>query len=219
MKKQKNHSRIYKIDGVGVNLERFYPVQTVEQKNDIRKKYGFSEGDFILIYTAEFIKRKNHALLFEILPEIKKEIQNLKVLLCGKGELLNYYKEYAATKKMDYISFIGYTKDVAEYCRISDILVMPSFQEGLPMGMIEGIATGLPVVASNIRGHCDVINDGENGFLCDVKNPQVFKDKILELYNNLELRMEIGKKNIERAEKYSIENALQKMTEIYKTVM
>ena len=66
MKRQKNHFKIYKIDGVGVNLERFYPCASSEEKIALREKYGFSADDFILIYIAEFIPRKNHKLLFDI---------------------------------------------------------------------------------------------------------------------------------------------------------
>ena len=219
MKKQKNHSKIYKIDGVGVNLERFYPCKAFEEKIALREKYGFSSYDFILIYTAEFIPRKNHKLLFDILPNLKQKIPELKVILCGKGELLEFYKEFAVQNKMDYTIFTGYTKDVADFCRLSDVLVMPSFQEGLPMAMIEAIATGLPVVASNIRGHCDVIEDCVNGFLFAAEDKQGFEKALLTLYKNPALRTEMGNRNIERAKTFSLENSLCEMQKIYCEVM
>lgn len=219
MKRQKNHSKIYKIDGVGVNLERFYPAKSIEEKNVLREKIGFSPDDFILIYTAEFIPRKNHKLLFDILPTLKGKIPGLRVVLCGKGELLEHYKDFASQNKMDYVTFTGYTKDVADYCRLSDVLVMPSFQEGLPMAMIESIATGLPVVASNIRGHCDVIEDCVNGFLFDVEDRKGFEKAIVTLYKNPALRAEMGMRNIERAKAFSLENSLNEMQEIYCEVM
>ena len=211
----KNHSKIYKIDGVGINLEKYYPAKSEEEKNGLRMQNGFSVDDFILIYTAEFIPRKNHRLLFDILPGLKAKIPNLKVILCGKGELLEYYKDFSAQNKMDYVTFTGYTKNVADYCRISDVLVMPSFQEGLPMGMIEAIATGLPVIASNIRGHNDVIEDGVNGFLLDVHKEKKFEDAIIKIYNNPLLRRHMGECNIEKAKRYSVDVALKQMQSIY----
>ena len=219
MKKQKNHSKIYKIDGVGVNLERFYPVKLTEEKKELRAKFGFSSDDFIVIYTAEFIPRKNHKLLFDILPSLKEKIPCLRLVLCGRGELLEHYKNFASQNKMDYVTFTGYTKEVADYCRLSDVLVMPSFQEGLPMAMIEAIATGLPVVASNIRGHCDVIEDCVNGFLFDVEKYYGFEKAILTLYKNPSLRLEMGNRNIERAKAFSLENSLSEMQKIYCEVM
>ena len=215
MKRQKNHSKIYKIDGVGVNLEKFYPVKSIEEKQILRGKKGFSANDFILIYTAEFIPRKNHKLLFDILPKLKNKIPTLKIIFCGKGELLENYKEFAKKNTMDYVIFTGYTKEVADYCRLSDVLVMPSLQEGLPMAMIEAIATGLPVVASKIRGHIDVIASNEYGFLCNLTDKEGFCDAIFKLYSNEDLRKAIGLNNIERAKIYSVDIAVSKMAEIY----
>ena len=226
MKGQKNHSKdgiktveIYKIDGVGVNLERFHPAKAEEEKNVLRLQNGFSVDDFILIYTAEFIPRKNHRLLFDILPELKAKIPSLKLILCGKGGLLEHYKEYADRQKFDYVMFTGYTKNVPDYCRMSDVLVMPSHQEGLPLSMIESIATGLPVVASKIRGHTDVIEDCVNGFLFCEDDSSGFTKAIYTLYKNPSLRTEMGKRNVIEAQKYSVDIALNNMSEIYSSLI
>lgn len=215
----KTNVQIYKIDGVGVNLKRFYPCASYTEKIALREKYGFSPDDFILIYTAEFIPRKNHKLLFDILPALKAKIPSLKVLLCGKGELLEHYKDFAVQQKMDYVIFTGYTRDVADYCRLSDLLVMPSFQEGLPMAMIEAIATGLPVVASDIRGHNDVIEDCVNGFLFATVDVSGFEKAILTLYKNPVLRCEMGHRNVERAKAFSVEKAVSAMEKIYEELL
>jgi len=219
MKKQKNHSEIYKIDGVGVNLEKFYPAKSIEEKNKLRKEKGFSEHDFILIYTAEFIPRKNHKLLFDILPVLKNKIPELKIILCGKGELLEFYKKFSSENNLDFVTFTGYTTEVSDYCRLSDVLFMPSHQEGLSIGMIEAIATGIPVICSNIRGHTDVIEDCVNGILCENNNPESFIKAVLLLYKNPELRNTISLRNIEKAKQFSLDTALSSMAKIYETLM
>ena len=150
---------------------------------------------------------------------MKRKIPELKVILCGKGELLEHYKEFANQHKMDYTIFTGYTKDVADYCRLSDVLVMPSFQEGLPMAMIEAIATGLPVVASNIRGHCDVVEDCVNGLLFGTEETGGFEKAIITLYKNPALHTEMGERNIERAKIFSVDRAVDSMQAIYESVM
>ena len=116
---------------------------------------------------------------------------------------------------MDYVLFTGYTKDVAEWCRMADALVMPSLQEGLPMAMSEAIATGLPVVASDIRGHRDVIADCVNGFLFASDDRKGFSRAIFTLYNNPALRAEMGRRNIMLARRYSVGAALDGMTDVY----
>ena len=87
------------------------------------------------------------------------------------------------------------------------------------MAMIEAIATGLPVVASNIRGHCDVIEDCENGFLFGIDNINGFEKAIVTLYKNPALCTEMGLRNCERAKSFSVDKAVDAMKEIYGVIM
>ena len=218
MSGQKNHSEIFKIDGVGVNLSRFHPC-TLEEKNALRAELGYSESDFILIYTAEFIPRKNHKLIFNILSDLKKNIPELKIIFCGKGELLEYYKRKSELNKFNFINFTGYTNDVEFYYQISDVCISTSLQEGQGLNLVESMASGLPIVASEIRGHKDVVNNGWNGILCNLKNPKAFIDAIILLYKNPFLREEMGKRNIEEARKYSVDIAVKSMAKIYNNII
>ena len=86
MRKQKNHSRIYKIDGVGVNLERFHPV-SAEEKSAIRAELGYNTADFIITVVAELNKNKNQIMLVRKTAELKAIIPTLKILLIGKETL------------------------------------------------------------------------------------------------------------------------------------
>lgn len=215
MNGQKNHFKLYKINGVGVDLARFYPVDSLAEKNKLRRAHGFHIEDFILIYTAEFIPRKNHQLLFDILPSLKRLIPELRLILCGKGQLLEDFQTKAEDNKMDYVHFTGYTKDIPDWCRLSDVLIMPSFQEGLPIAMVEAIATGLPVVASNIRGHVDVIKDCINGFLFPPKDQEGFIKAVYTLYENPMLRQEMGMRNIDVAQNFSVKKTVSAMADIY----
>ena len=218
MKEQKNHSKLFKIDGVGVNLSRFHPCSK-EEKTELRAELGYSEKDFILIYTAEFIPRKNHKLIFDVLPELKKNIPEIKLIFCGKGELLEFYKDYCNKNCFDFVFLPGYTRKVDLYYKISDVCVSASLQEGQGLNLVESMATGLPVVASFIRGHADVINNGWNGILFNLKNPSSFIDAIILLYKNPSLRAEMGKRNIEESKKYSVDIAVQKMADIYENLI
>ena len=215
-KKKFNTKEISYSDGVGIDLNKFYSVDT-NKKIDLRKNKGFSENDFIILYVAEFIPRKNHKLIFDIVPNLKQRIPNLKIILAGKGELLDYYKKYCEENNyQDIVVFTGYTTEINTYCNISDVLLMPSFQEGLPISMIEAISTGLPVIASNIRGHTDVIVPEKNGFLCNLKDSMSFYNAVIKLYQNLDLRHAIGDNNKKRAKLYSINNVLNKVIEHYR---
>lgn len=204
------------MDGVGVNFDKFYPVKSEAEKTKLRKEKGFSKEDFIVLYTAEFIPRKNHKLVFDILPDLCSKIPGFKLILAGKGKLLDFYKEKAKELNLDdKILFTGYTTEIDTYCRLSDVLLMPSFQEGLPISMIEAIGTGLPVVASKIRGQVDVIEDGYNGFLCDLSKPEEFVDSICKLFSDKNLRKTMSKNAYQKSKIYNIETAIEKTTKLY----
>lgn len=217
--KQFNIKKIYMLNSVGINLQKFYPLNRKEEKIALRDRYGFSCNDFILLYVAEFIPRKNHRLLFNLLPSLKDSIPNLKVILAGKGPSLDFYVNYAKANNLaDTISFVGYVDNVADYCRLSDLFFMPSFQEGLPMALIESLATGLPIVCSKIRGHIDIIQHGKNGFLCDLNEEASFFNAVMKLYHDAELRDSMHAINVSDARKYSIDIILNQMMKIYNEV-
>ncbi|MBQ3640993.1 glycosyltransferase, partial [bacterium] len=92
---QKFNSQVKQIDGVGVNLTRFKPI-CKEEKNKIRTENGFNENDFILVYCAQFIPRKNHKFLLEKISKLKNQINNIKLCLIGSGHNESEIKTYAA---------------------------------------------------------------------------------------------------------------------------
>lgn len=210
---------IVKIDGVGVDLDKFKAFEKMARQK-LRKNYGYNKNDFILLYIAEFIPRKNHKMLFEILPDLRKDIPNLKLILCGKGELLEDLKNKAKELNIsEVIDFAGYRKDINNICNISDVYVTTSFQEGLPISVVEAMSSGLPIVASRIRGQVDAITDGRNGFLFDVNSSEDLKKSIYKLYENPELTMKFSKNNITDSIRFSVNIAVESMSKIYKTIM
>lgn len=211
----KKHAQVFMLDGVGINLEKFKAVSS-EEKNALRSKYKYDSGDFIILYIAEFIPRKNHGFFIKNIPELKKRIPNLKVIMPGQGVQLKEMKILAVNLEVDdIIWFPGYRKDINLLCAISDLYVTTSRQEGLPISVIEAMASGLPIVASNIRGQTDAVVPGRNGKLYQLDNNADFVEKIVALYKNPEIRTEIRKNNIEDSAKYSVDIAVKKMAEIY----
>jgi glycosyltransferase EpsD len=214
----KAHSQIliYKIDGVGIDLNRFKP-SNKDVKDHLRGVFGLSKTDFIILYIAEFIPRKNHRLLIEKSSVLKNHIKELKIIFAGTGPLFDKYKKKVKdTDLSETVLFFGYRNDIEKLCNIADVAVLPSKQEGLPLGMIECLATGLPIVCSRIRGHIDVIADRRNGLLFDLNKPAQMVDSIFELYNDSNFRNTIIENNLNDRGKYSLDTAILKMSEIYK---
>lgn len=188
----------------------------MNEKIALRSKYKYNSSDFIIFYIAEFIPRKDHGFFIKNIPELKKRIPNLKVIMPGRGVQLKEMKILAVNFEVDdIIWFPGYRKDINLLCAVFDLYVTTSRQEGLPISVIEAIASGLPIVASSIRGQTDAVLPGRNGELYQLDNNADFVGKILELYKNPKLRTEMRKNNIEDSRKYSVDIAVKKMAEIY----
>ena len=211
-------TRVERINGVGVSLDKFKPVSNIE-KILIRENNGFLEEDFIIIYCAQFIKRKNHKFILYNLKYLKDKIPNIKICFVGNGKDEIKIKKIANKLRLsNFVYFMGYRKDVNVLYAMSDLLISASKQEGFPLNIVEGMACGLPVVCSNIRGHRDIVSIAKGNILFDFKDNSFIK-AILDLYKNSKKREEIGKMNIEYAKQFSIENSLNEMEKIYLSVM
>lgn len=210
---------IKKVHGVGVDFSKFYPVND-QEKMELRRKYKFKENDFILIYPAELNINKNQLLLINTINLIKNKIPNLKLILAGSGKLLDFYKKRVTELDLNnHIIFTGYRKDIDKLIQLSDISVASSIREGLGINLVEGMACGLPVVATKNRGHKELIKHKQNGYLVDLENPKEFANCIYNLYLDKSKRKEMGDCNLKIVEKYSMENVCKELKSIYKSYL
>ncbi len=212
---ESKRTAVEKISGIGVNIERFAPA-SAEEKEALKKQYGY-EGKFLLIYAAEFIPRKNHRFFIDAAADLCKLHPDIKFLFCGKGELMESMKQYADECGVaEYFDFLGFRKDMPTLYQMSDVLISASFQEGLPINLTEGISAGLPIVASSVRGHVDIVKDGLNGYLFQLNSPKQFIDRMDQLYSDSGLYRDMSREAVQTAQSFSIENSLKQMEAIYK---
>lgn len=206
---------LYLTNGMGINLSLFPPV-SYKDKITLRAKYNFSKDDFILIYVAEFSKRKNQKFLLDSINKLVNDgFTNIKLLLLGDGQFLDELKVYAQTLGISNNAlFVGYSKNTCTYYQLSDICVSSSRIEGLPFNIMEAMSTGLPVIASKVKGHTDLINSNENGFLFEYDNIDEFCLHVKNIYCNKDLHHKMSLKSVELVKKYSIDVVLPKTISI-----
>jgi glycosyltransferase EpsD len=202
-----------------VDVKRFHPVP-VQEKKRLRASFGFHDTDFILLYIAEFVPRKNHIFLIRQIPALRKSIPKIKILFAGKGELLETCKEITAESRVaGIVHFLGYRNDVEILCQIADLHVSPSRQEGLAISNIEAMASGLPLICSKIRGAIDTGTEWRNGFFFEPHDPDKMVKIIATLYKTPELRETISRINVADAQKFSVDTVVAKMANIYREYM
>lgn len=205
----RKNGKVYCVPGVGIDIEKIRNTKVdVCQK---KKELCIPENIPVLLSVGELIKRKNHETVLNALRKLKNH--NFVYLICGRGILDNYLHEQV--KKLDLIDkvkLLGFRKDIAEICKSVDLFIFPSYQEGLPVALMEAMAANLPVIASNVRGNRDLINK-ENLFEPDDADALVrLIEKQLDNIENSK-RSKVEYKNLEQ---YSLKNVLKQMAEIYK---
>lgn len=209
-KKHKLYKKdLFLINGMGFNSDDFNKVNT-EDKLKLRLKYNISKNDFILIYVAEFSKRKNQQFLIKSLKELHNEgYKNIKLLLIGDGLLLDYVKKYSKELNIyNSVIFTGYQKNTCDYYNLSDVCVSASRIEGLPFNIMESMSIGLPIIASNIKGHCDLVTTNLNGFLYEYGDIEDFCRYVKILYNDKNIVKNMGTNSQNISLKYSCKNVL-----------
>ena len=207
-------NKIEKIDGIGVNEQKFHIEMTEEEKNELRKALGISKNDVVLTYVAELIPRKNQALIIEAMKQIVAENKNVKLFLVGTGILKEQYaKQIKELGLENNVVLTGYRKDVPKIFKITDIVVSTSKQEGLPINLVEAQMSGLPTISTNVRGNNEVTVNEENGYLVNDKND--LSERILSLCSNKETREKFGENAKENSKKYRLEETLKQMDNIY----
>ncbi|MBB2478787.1 glycosyltransferase family 4 protein [Bacillus sp. APMAM] len=208
----------FKVHGVGVDLNKFSPISR-EEKLALRSEYQYNPNDFIVIYVAELSYRKQQDLLIKAISRLQKNINQIKLLLVGDGELLETYKKMAANFKLDnQVEFLGYRKDIDKLLAMSDIAVSTSRQEGLPVNIMEAMATGLPIVVTNCRGNRDLITNNYNGIVVGVNDEKACANAIEKVYRSNKTRTIFSKNNINSIQTYKINNILSEMEEIYSNI-
>lgn len=206
----------HKINSIGINSKRIN-INNFPDKDKIRYDLGYKKKDVIISYIAEFNPGKRHKFVIDVFNELNKTYSNLKLQFAGSGMLMEVMQQRVKELNIEnQVTFLGFTKDIAKYIKITDIGISASNREGFGLGVAEINMIGIPVVISNIRGHNEIVKDRVNGFLFDVNDKGRFIKKISLLIQDKNLRNKMGEKGKELMKKFQIENTLEEMKKIYK---
>lgn len=162
---------------------------------------------------ARMIPRKGHEILLRAISNLSRKFNGdwAKLMIIGWGPLEEQLKSLCYELKIEHIvQFLGDRHDVPELLQKMDILVLPSFYEGFPISIIEGMATGLPVIATNIDGIPEIINPGANGLLVAPGEVEDLEIALTNMLGNYDLRVELGNEASTIARKHF---SISRMTE------
>ena len=144
------------------------------------------------------------------------------MVICGKGHLAEQLKKLTKDLNIaDRVFFLGYRTDILDIYHTADIFLFTSYQEGLPVSVMQAMAAGLPVIASDIRGNRDLLGAGEgtlsSDYLIDVNDTEAFTKKLDYLLTKPDIRNSLGSENTKRCrDNFDISIVHKEMLAIYK---
>jgi glycosyltransferase involved in cell wall biosynthesis len=167
---------------------------------------------------AKFLEQKGHRILLDALPPVLADHSELHVLLAGEGPLRAQLEQQAATDGMAArVHFLGNRRDLPRILAASDLFVLPSLWEGLPMALLEAMASRLPVVATNVSGSREVLADGDAGILASPGDPRALTAAIAGLLSDPARAAAMGQVGRERVElHYSAAGQAARHAELYR---
>lgn len=206
---------VFRIMSIGIDTERFKPL-SVDEKEKVRRIFGYNDGHFLILYTAEFIHRKNHRFIIESLPELVRRIPSARILFAGKGVLFDDMMNLVKTLRMEeYVHFLGFRKDLAPLAASVNLGISSSRQEGLPLGLAEQMMCGVPVVATVERGHIELVVEGETGFLYPQNDRKAFVNAVFKVYSDTQLRHKLAENALIHIQQFGVKESIRAMADIY----
>lgn len=208
----KKNGKVKKINGVGIEVDKFRSI--IEQRYSSHNNNLHKEITFLSV--GELNSNKNHRLVIEALH--RNSNKNHKYIICGDGaarqDLIKLVEKYKLEKQ---IRLIGYHRDVRAVLQLADVFIMPSIREGLSVALQEAMAAGLPVIATDIRGNHELIEDEKGGWLTPSNDIKAMADKILQAEKADWYSM--GKYNLNKIQKYDKKLVTHAMQDIYSEML
>jgi len=207
-------SKLVHIDGMGVDSSRYKPIRQ-EEKEVEKKKLGFTPYKFVFIYAAEFSARKNQILLINAFA--RSGLEKAHLLLAGNGKTFDECRERVKQLNLtERVHFLGYVNDVPALYSACDVAVSSSLIEGLPFNIIEALGCSLPVVASDIKGHRDLIEHQVNGLLYQSQDEEALVASLKEIYGlSTEQRKNYGQAGSRKAVRFTLNCVFDQIMDIY----
>ena len=198
----------------GIDLNKFNNLS----KETLRKRLEIKEDEKIITFVGTLRIVKGVKYLIKAMKIIKQKSPDTKMMLVGDGEereeLESLVEELGLKERVKFIGRVQ-NEEIPQYMVASDVFVLPSLSEGFPVTVLEAMASGVPMIATNVGGLPEIIKDGENGFLVEPKNPEEIAEKVLLLLEDDKLRERISRNNKKKAKGYSWDSAVEKLEEVY----
>ncbi len=198
----------------GIDLNKFINANPLE----IVDKLSL-QNKFVIGTVAAVEREKNYPLLLEAAKLVQNSGVEAVFVAVGDGSLLQEMQQKAMQLELKNFYFEGYRTNIGDYLKAFDVFVLPSKKEGLGTSILDAMSVGLPIIASNIGGIPEAVENGSNGILIDPSNPVMLAKSIISLIDAPEKRKAYGAASLELVQKFDINNTINSNIELYKEIL
>jgi glycosyltransferase involved in cell wall biosynthesis len=204
----------------GIDLEIF---NCASQAAQVRQKWGIAPQDKVVGIIARLVSQKDHETFLRAAKLVKDTIPGVKFLVVGEeeeqGRLEQLEAQVTELGLDQQVIFTGTQRDIPAILSIMDVSVLSSTREGFSNVVLESMACGVPMVATDVGGNAEAIVDGETGFLVPPQNPQYIAERILNILNSPGLADSMRQASRERANLFSLNNNIQQVDQLYSNLL
>ena len=186
-----------------------------------RKEFEINDDDFVIAMIAQFIPRKGHRYLFDVMPKLRDSYPNIRVLLFGSGPGEGDLRALATELNLHgTVQFAGFRDNLDDYLACIDLLVHPAVQEGLGVAMLKGAAAGVSVIAFDTAGSREAVVHGKTGVLVPAEDIVELQQAIAVLIDDSKMRREYGQAGRQRTKnEFTVKIMVERHIELYGSVL
>lgn len=185
----------------------------------VRKALCLQEEDIVIVYHGRLVPQKNPERLVDIAAHFKNHSPRVTVVVAGDGASRGKMEKRASQlEAWDHIQFLGRRNDIPELLNAADIAVLPSAKEGFSNALVEAMAAGLPVIATNVGGNGEAIEHGLSGCIVQESDFEGFLKALEMLVEDPTERQRMSTAAKKRAERFSLDNMVREVENLYITL-
>jgi glycosyltransferase involved in cell wall biosynthesis len=203
------------------NGQEVLPPIGVEEKQRLRDELGLKKDEKVVGVVGSLYPVKGHKYLLDAIPQILKIHPHTTFLIVGRGELeLPLKEEVNRCALQNRVRFLGFRDDVSALLSIMDVFVLPSLSEGLSIALLEAMAAGKPVIATNVGGNPELVVDGETGFSVPPRDVDALAAKLCLILEDTDYARNLGENGRKRVqEKFSLQAMANNYQQLYQNCL
>lgn len=202
-------------------LDAGFPVSSLElddeQRRTLRRQFGAEEDHVVLLNVARLYPEKAHSFLLTSFKKLLESRPNARLWIAGVGPLESELIEQCTQLGLDpYVRWIGFQDDLCKLFALAEVQVHPSLNEGIPLALLHGMASAMPIVATSVGGIPEVLEDGKTARLIPPQDETAFIQATIEMMDDPDRASVLGDAAQQFiAQEYSQRKAVEKLSKIY----